>query len=345
MKILVIRTSSLGDVVLASAVIEALKESYPSSELFMLLKEEYQGLFEGDPRLSGIITPDPARGIRGLCSLVSDMNDMGLDVIVDLQGNMRSFLIRRLTRADIKLRYKKRRLQRMIMVYAKWIPVSHKSMLEMYLETLRKLGLMKHGWVPRLFVDKGSQELVSSLLSNDGVDSDDTVVGISPGSRWETKRWTSDGFAYVADRLLEHDRIKVAMLGNQNDTDFVNEILSKMDRKPAVCAGKVDMRGLAALIERCSVLLTNDSGPMHIASALGVPVVAIFGPTHPRLGFAPVGEKDITVSLDVPCSPCSLHGEKKCRMERRFCMEDISKERVLEKIESVVSKFSRVEGL
>jgi len=93
-------------------------------------------------------------------------------------------------------------------------------------------------------------------------------------------------------------------------------------------------------MSKCDLIVTNDSGLMHLAVALSVPVVAIFGPTHPSLGFAPLGDNDRVICDNVDCSPCSLHGEKKCRMIQKYCFEKISPQRVKEEVESILYENS-----
>jgi ADP-heptose:LPS heptosyltransferase len=100
----------------------------------------------------------------------------------------------------------------------------------------------------------------------------------------------------------------------------------------------LSLRQTMALIERCAVLLCHDSGPMHLATALNVPVVALFGPTHPKLGFWPVGEENAVLTAEAACSPCSLHGTRPCSLERKICLEEISPARVTEALRRVLDR-------
>ena len=332
-RILIIRFSSLGDVALASVVIDALKEAFPSSELILLVGASYAGLYEGDPRLAGVFrfertgrgTVEEVRAVRGT---ISPLRKRDFDAIVDLQGSFRSRMIGLAIPARRRVRYPKRHCARAAMVHAKWIPVRTVPTVQVYLRALRGLGLSRSFRLPRLLVPSDASERADELLRHHGIGSDDRIVGINPGVRWSGKRWTSEGFAAIADALLERMDVRVLFLGDEGDTDFVRTTVERMTRNPLILTGTLGLSELKAVIRRCAVLLTNDSGPMHIATAVGTPVVALFGPTHPKLGFAPCGPQDRVITLDLPCSPCTLHGNVHCRYPTRRCMEGIEPERV-----------------
>ena len=344
-RILIIRTSSLGDVVLASSILGTLKAQRPYSEIHLLVKSDYAELYEDDPRLTGLIRLEPSihSGIRGLCRLLRCVRRMDFDLLIDLQGNFRSFTMRAFGGAAKKLRAPKRRWLRSAMVHLRRRPTNPERALDLYFKPLRQIGV---SWVsnhPSLFLDPRLHEQMARLLAQGGISPNDLVVGINPGARWETKRWTTEGFAEVVDRLSKTFHAKILMLGNREDLGFVTHILRVMKARPVVMTGELSLRELVAAIDRCDLLLTNDSGPMHIAAARDVPVVAIFGPTHPDLGFAPSGEHDIVLTADLPCSPCSLHGEKLCRRDRRYCMEEITADQVFDQIQGLLRE-PRVRG-
>ncbi|OGR96027.1 MAG: lipopolysaccharide heptosyltransferase II [Elusimicrobia bacterium RIFCSPLOWO2_01_FULL_64_13] len=173
---------------------------------------------------------------------------------------------------------------------------------------------------PEGFADK-----VASFGIRDG----DVLVGMNPGSVWATKRWLPQGFAKVADELIGEFRCKVVLFGSPRDSAPVNAVARAMMHQPVNLCGKTDLKTLSHLISRCSLFVTNDSGPMHLASAYGVPVVAVFGPTTRELGFFPYGEKSVMVEADLPCRPCSLHGTSSCPLGHFNCMKDVTPDMVL----------------
>jgi len=224
----------------------------------------------------------------------------------------------------------------MAMVYAKGLPVRARSVLDLYGAPLSRMGIEGGTDRPRIFLDASTVSKMEKELDHRGLRKEDEIVGVHPGSRWEAKRWEAKGFAQVCDRLLESGR-KCLLLGDEGDMPFVQEVVGRMSHVPTVLTGELGLSALAAVIQRCRVLLCNDSGPMHIATAMGTPVVAIFGPTHPKLGFAPVGAHDVVLTADLPCSPCSLHGEKACKFSHRRCMEAIPLDRVVTEVVRIVS--------
>ncbi len=367
MKILIIRLSSLGDVVLVSTVIDALKEKLPAAALSLLVYSKYSDLYDKDQRLTDLISLSPASFFH----LLRKLRKMGFDTILDLHCNIKSLLIRMLVPAGKKVSYRKGHWRRAMMVRAARLkaPSPQRALVapcrlvagllcrrtrthhtvQLFLEPLRRLGVEATIRPPRLFIQPEAAVEMGGLLSQNDISAEQVLIGITPGARWSAKRWIASGFAQVCDQLLKDPNIRLIFLGNQADLNFTQQILTRMWGKPLVATGRFGLKGLVAAIGRCSLLLTNDSGPMHIATAVGVPVVTIFGPTHPKLGFSPLGPRDILLHAGLPCSPCSLHGEKKCILKHRQCMEQITPEMVLEAIrrvlEGVISQIPSKNGV
>ena len=221
------------------------------------------------------------------------------------------------------------------MVHARWLHPSVPHTVDAYLNALTSLGIRVQ-CAPKLYVNPAVTPKVDTFLNEQGIGPEDALIGIQPGSKWPTKRWTAEGFAAVAEEIMQQPSVKVILLGDTNDKAFVEQITSRLTHQPIIGTGQFNLQQLVGIIDRCTLLLTNDSGPMHIASALGVSTVALFGPTHPMLGFAPRGGYARIITTNAPCSPCSLHGEKPCRQSYRACMEEIKPQQVLAAIESLM---------
>lgn len=334
-RVLLIRFSSLGDVVLVSAVIEALRQHRPDAEVFLLTKAEYTSLYERDPRVAGVIPLNEGAGVRDLISLARTLKAMAFDVVIDLHANLRSHLLTDLLGKMDTIRYRKRHWTRWAMMHTRWLQTSVPHTVDAYLDALAPLGIRTQ-CKPLLYINPAATPAVDAFLDEQMIGPEDTLIGIQPGSKWPLKRWTIDGFATVAGTLMQKPGVKVVFLGDAADQAFVAQICSRLNHQPIIGTGRFDLKELVGIISRCALFLTNDSGPMHIASALGVSTVALFGPTHPMLGFAPRGKYDRVITVNAPCSPCSLHGGKSCRQGRRKCMEDISPEQVLETLEDLM---------
>jgi heptosyltransferase-2 len=369
MKILIIRLSSLGDVVLVSTVIDALKEKVPAADLSLLVYSKYSDLYDKDRRLTDLISlpPSPA----SFFDLLRKLRKMRFDTILDLHCNIKSLLIKRLVSAGKKSSYRKGHWRRAMMVRAARLKAPGPSRVllapcrliaellcrksgtdhtvELFLEPLGRLGVETTIHPPRLFIQPEAATELEGFLSQNDISAEQVLIGIAPGARWPAKRWTASGFAQVCDQLLKDPNIRLIFLGNQADLGFTRQILVRMREKPLVATGQFGLKGLVAAIGHCHLLLTNDSGPMHIATALEIPVVAIFGPTHPKLGFSPLGPRNLLLHAELPCSPCSLHGEKRCILKHRQCMEQITPETVLEAIgrmlEGVIGQIPSENGV
>ena len=340
-RILIIRFSSLGDVVLTTPVISALKDKFPHSELFFLTKALYADLLRNDPRVFSLVEFDPVgrhNGLSGLMSLVSQLRSRDFDLLIDLHANLRSFVIRHLVKSRIKLKYKKRRLRRWLMVRLKFLRTKPVRTLDSYMEPLQRLGVETSERNPLVFLSQEDLGYVDHFLLERGVKKSDIVVGVHPGAKWETKRWDAEKFARVCRRLAEKPGHKIMLLGDESEAKLAGEVEKDISAQNLVKAVGFPLGKVMSLIKRCDCLITNDSGPMHVASALGVPVVAIFGPTHPKLGFAPFGSRNVVLCADVKCSPCSLHGEKRCSKKSRYCMDLIDPGMVVAAVESLLKE-------
>jgi len=339
--ILIVRLSSLGDIVLTTPVIETLKNEFPQSQTFFLTKAQYGDILRNDPRIFSLLEFDPKgkhKGISGFMRLVGELKSHDFDLLVDLHANLRSFFIRLLTKSKIKLKYNKRWLSRCMMVYLKFLKTKSIHTVDSYLEVLKHISIDTPDKKPLLFLSKNDIELVEHFLLEEKVRKDDIVVGVHPGARWETKRWDEEKFRKVCQVLIEKNNYKVILMGDDKDKRLIERIKKGIPDARLIPAVGLSLGKSMSLIQRFDSLITNDSGPMHMAQALQVPVVVIFGPTHPKLGFAPTGFDNVVLCANVECSPCSLHGEKKCRKKNRLCMDLIQPEMVVEAVESLIEK-------
>lgn len=345
---MIIRLSSLGDIVLTTPVIKSLKQKFPDSEIFFLTKSQYQDLLKNDPRIFSLIEFDPLekhKGIPGFLKLLKDLRSYNFDLMIDLHANLRSFLLCHLLKANIKIKYNKRWLARFLLVHLKFIKIKPIHTVDSYLKTLKRIDVKSSEKNPKIYLDQEGENFMKDFLMEKKIEKDDIVVGIHPGARWETKRWTEEKFAKVCQILNQKLPVKIILFGDQKDREIIERISPSIEDQRVFKAVSLSLNKFMGLIKRCDCFVTNDSGPMHIASAMGVPVVAIFGPTHPKLGFAPIGSENIILTADVKCSPCSLHGEKRCHRKSRFCMDLIEPERVADAVEKLLKKrFSVKKG-
>jgi len=327
-KILILRLSSLGDITLTTPVIKAIKLRFPQAKVFFLTKSKYAPLLANDPHLGGIIEFN-ADEAGGLFETLRKIRSEKFDLVIDLHSNLRSFLLRNFSKAKLNLKYKKRWLNRFVMVYFKKIEVSPQHTVDSYLDCLKQIGIHSSDRIPQLYVDEQSKKSIGGFLRN--VLADETLIGVVPGAKWESKRWGEEKFAETVKMLNGKVKAKFVFIGGKEDEQLLENLKQLAGDIAFVQAVNLPFSQLLALISSCSIVLTNDSGPMHLAVALKVPVVAIYGPTHPKLGFAPLGSNDAVLCAEVECSPCSLHGERKCYKKSKICMEKITPEMAVDK--------------
>ncbi|MFH1715690.1 MAG: glycosyltransferase family 9 protein, partial [Elusimicrobiota bacterium] len=315
-KFLVIRFSSLGDVVLATSFIEFLKKTYPEAEIYMLTKDAFKDVFVNNPHISQIFTI----GKKSLLGVVSEIKKYGIDYIVDLHSNLRSRIVSSLIPSEI-MRYDKNIWARRILVWTKkWIG-DNKTIIKRY------TNCVSSGAEPektKLFLLKEELKRVEILVN---YSAKNKYIGISPSARWETKRWLPKRYAKVIEKLLAKEH-KVILFGDESDIEFNNQVIGHLadsfKYRIIDTTGILSLRHLFAAISLCDALLTTDSAPMHIAQSLGVNVVALFGPTVKEFGFWNPNHNDILIEKKLACRPCSLHGTNKCPKKHFNCMMNIS---------------------
>jgi len=328
--VLVIRFSSLGDVAIASAVIEAIHAQLPSCRINLLTKEIYAPLFESDPRVNRVI------GIRSgepPSAIVQQTGEV-FDAVIDLHSSLRSIAVAALLRSSRKFRVSKHSLARRIMIWSRNRYRRSFDVLGSYLETLRPLGVAGKA-LPRLYPAHESLAEAQNILSEYRRCSG-KLIGIAPGSLHAEKRWSPESYALLADKLVSRGDVPL-FLGDVHDAAFVNTIIKRMTCGAVSLAGLVDLRLTVGIISLLDGLVCNDSGPMHLAGALSVPFAALFGPTHPDLGFVPGYPYGLAVHSNAPCSPCSLHGAAPCRYESRRCMEGITGDRIIRELDRMMA--------
>jgi heptosyltransferase-2 len=347
-RILIIRFSSLGDIVLTTPVIDALRAAFPAAEISFLTKVRYRDLLKADPRVTRLVEFDSGgrhRGVGGLIRLISELRCGDFDLLIDLHSNLRSFVVRHLVRSRIKIKYRKRWWARFLMVHCKFLETKPFHTVDSYLAVLGPLGLTARDKIPMVFPAEDDLRFAGNFLLERKVKMDDIVIGVHPGAKWETKRYEPEKFAQICRRLVDSLNAKIVLLGEAGEEEMVWKIASELPESSTIRAVRLSLGQLMAVIRRCDCLISNDSGPMHLASALRVPVVAIFGPTHPRLGFAPLGPEAVVLCSDEECSPCSLHGEKRCRKQSRLCMDAIDPTEVAEAAERLIAEKSSIRGI
>ncbi|MCL5062186.1 MAG: lipopolysaccharide heptosyltransferase I [Nitrospirae bacterium] len=327
-KILIIKPSSLGDVVHSLPFLHAVKDAFPAAEIHWVIAKGLEGLLENHPMVKRlwIINKDQWKNLKKIKetasefrNLFKELEDESYDMVIDLQGLLRSGLLTYATRAPIRIGFKEAREGSALFYTHKIKGGREIHAVDRYLKIASAIGCEIEGVCFPMPLIKESEN-VKKLKKGVG----DYAV-IVPGARWKTKRWSSERFGELASML----DIKTVIVGSASDADIARAIETKSDGNALSMSGKTDIKELIFIIRGARYVITNDSGPMHIAAAFDIPVVAIFGPTNPvRTG--PYGKNNIIVKSDIECAPCY---KKNCKSVK--CMDDVSVEEVYGAVMSI----------
>jgi heptosyltransferase I len=318
-KILIVKPSSLGDVIHSLPFLNAVKTCFPKSEIHWVIAKGFEGILESHPMINKlwVIDKDSWKNIQNVKSTIQEIKVLfkklkqeKYDLAVDLQGLLRSGVLTGSTGAPVRIGFREAREGSNVFYTHKVAGGKNIHAVDRYLKIAAFLGCnISEVRFPLYFN--------SSLITHHSSLPEDYAV-IVPGARWKTKIWPAEKFGKIASLLP----VGSIIVGSKSDKAIADEIVSLSGGRAVSLAGKTNLRELMAVISRAKFIISNDSGPMHIAAALNVPVIALFGPTDPfRTG--PYGKGHTIIREDIHCSPCF---RKSC--DEMKCMKDLSVEKV-----------------
>jgi heptosyltransferase II len=319
--VLVLRFSAVGDVVLTAPALDALRRAWPATRIVYAVKERLAHLVRYNPDVAEVVTLLPS---QGPLSLARRLRALRPGAVLDLHNKMRSKVLRLLLPGVRKVVWHKRDVRDTLPVKLALRPYRASMRLaDRYHAAVEELvGRALPRGELRYFLGPEDRDLAARALREAGIDPDRPLVGLSPGANWETKRWPAERFAGLAQRALR-EGFQVAVQGSVLEAPLGREVAERAPGAKDLC-GKLDLRGLGGLISRCSAFVANDSGPMHMARALGVPTLAFFGSTDPAM-FDFAGHSALFAGVE--CSPCSFFGRSRCPRGHFRCMLDLDEER------------------
>jgi heptosyltransferase-2 len=322
-RILLIRLSSLGDILLTTPVLRALHEHFPAARIDFLTRAAYRDILCANPCVHRLWLWEPQQGLR---DLLRCLRHIRYDVVVDLQRTLRSRLLYHGLRARRKLAYTKHTVRRALLVHGGWNTLRAMTPVpERYVAPLRRLGLTAPLPPLEMHLTAQSREAMQAYVRQAFPErAAPPLLAVAPGARWSTKRWPVERFAAAAQALAQAQQAAVVVLGSAEDQQLAQELCQHLRVPVLDSTGKLSLMHTAALLQQCNLLLSNDSGLMHMATALRVPVVAIFGPTVQEFGFYPFQARARVVHADLACRPCSTKGSACCPRGHHQCMQQVT---------------------
>jgi heptosyltransferase-2 len=328
-KIAILQSAFLGDAALTVLLVKKTAEVFKNAEIAVITRPEAAEIFKHIPCVSKVIVDDKKNTprIKSFKALVCNLKSENFGVVLIVHRSLRSALAAFLAKIPVRVGFD---------TSAGAIFLTEKIPFSWLLhDAERNLSLLKP--FEKDFSLKQPAEIKSDISSEDYIRHilkdnnllNTPLAGIHAGSLWFTKRWLPENYAAVIKRLNDELKIKSILIGTENDFELAEKIirLSK-DATPLNLTGKTNISHLMALMEHLKLFITNDSGPMHIATAFNVATVAIFGPTTRELGFFPYSKKAVVIEKKLKCRPCSLHGSAKCPRRHFLCMRLITPKEV-----------------
>jgi len=334
-KILIRSTNWVGDAVLTLPAISSVRLTFPQSTIAILAKSWVAEIFNSNPDINEVITYDDSdyAGILGKWRLIRFLHRKDFDLAICLPNAFGAALLAYMASIPLRLGYNTDG-RGILLTHAvnRNKRILRRHQIDYYLEMLSALGFTLAEKTLNLKVLAEEEEEARQILERLGVGEGDLIIGINPGATYgPTKRWFPNRYAALADRLIDNFGAKVLIFGSQNDNNIALQVIKNSKRSLINLTGQTTLTQAKAMISRCRLFITNDSGLMHVASALKVPVVAIFGSTNPET-TSPFGERNLVIRKDIPCSPCL---KRECE-DDYLCMKLIELDEVYEHVRAIL---------
>ncbi len=330
-RILIVQTAFLGDVVLVLPLVTAARQWAPQARVEVLTIPANAAVLEGQPGVDVVLTYDKRnrqRGLRGLVQMGRTVRGRAYDVVISPHRSLRSAFLVAASGSRLRVGFRQWWTRWAYSATAPRPAHGHEVVRNHALIHLLDAGVP----VPRqsrLQVTAEKRRVAAAAWGRVGVGTRDVLVGLVPGSQWGTKRWPAAHFAALIERVAAWPGTHCALFGAPHERDIAEAVMAACSVPVIDLVGKTPLRELPAYMARCDVVVSNDTGAMHIAAALGKPIVTLYGPTAPALGFSPYGvlwEEASVASLS--CRPCHAHGPERCPLSHWRCMQELHPESV-----------------
>jgi heptosyltransferase-2 len=330
-RILLVRFSSLGDVLLLTPLIRALRTRHPAATLTALTKQEWAPLLAANPHLDQVVSI--SRG-QSLVPLARALRGGGFTHRLDLHASVRSRMLRLLV-PGTWLGFDMRRREREALIrnhehrYTDRVPVA-----ERYFEAAATLDVEPDGRPAELFVSPAAEARAEDWLTRQAAPGD--LVACSPGAAHATKRWPLHHWHALIAALTARGLLPM-IVGGPAEREMAQQLVRASEGRVLSAAGDLDLQATGALLRRARAAISGDTGAMHMATAVGTPVIALFGPTVEAFGFFPYHATAQVLERELACRPCSSKGGPRCPLGHHHCLEEIMPGQVMDALERYLS--------
>ncbi len=332
--ILAVRLSAIGDILLTTPLLRAIRTRHPGARIAVLTKQQYVPLLSDNPNVNEVFGMESQESLRRVAERIREVRYTHL---LDLHGNLRTLALRRLAPGRWST-FSKRRIPRAAMIVTKRnFYGGESSMAERYFEAAAGLDVRPDGEPPEFSLAPEIEERIDARLRELGLGGGPALVALAPGAAHATKRWPALHWIELA-KLLRDTGAELVVLGGPDDAKLGQVIASTVGAGAASLAGALELQETGAVINRSAALISGDTGVMHMATGVGTPVVALFGPTVREFGFFPYRTKrGVVLELTLGCRPCSAHGGSRCPLGHHRCMRDIPADAVLDALRTILT--------
>lgn len=332
--ILIVQTAFIGDVILITPLIRAVAELYPQAKIDVIVVAEEAKLLENNPYLNEVIVDSKRDNtFLSLFQLIKQIKSKHYDLVISPHSSFRTHLILYLSKIPERIGFNRGSAKWMLTKRIEHPVGPHKIVKNLGL--LKPLSDREFDLQTELFPsdkDKQKAEILLQPLS------EKTIIAVAPGSIWQTKCWQLKSYITLCRKLIDSS-YGIVLIGGESDKHLCDEIedaIGKDNANLINLAGVTNLLESADVIKKCSLMICNDSGAMHIANAMKTRVFAFFGPTVQRFGYYPYRQGDRVFEVDLECRPCGSHGSKKCPQKHHNCMQKIEVEPVFAAVKSTL---------
>jgi lipopolysaccharide heptosyltransferase II len=338
-KILLFRLSSIGDIVLTTALVRCLKNRYPNAQIDFVVKKQFRQLVDHNPHIHTIYTVDSSEGFSGLRKLKAKIRLTHYDVFIDIHKNIRSLFVRSGSGAKITLTYNKHIIKRTILTnigidnYRIVTPVYQR-----FIDAAKKIDVSYDGKGTELFIGAEIEEKIKRELTSKNLLGEKPYILLCPGASFKNKQWLPEQFAELANTLLDKENVNVLLVGGAAEEEVCKYIVQETKGRAIDFSVQLSILESGVLAKYAKVVVANDTGMLHIAEALKVPVIGIYGPTTRQFGYFPILENSQVVEIELPCRPCTKMGSNNCPKKHWKCMKNITTTMVYNKIKLLIAR-------